>query len=499
MSSRSTRRVALGAVLALSVAAGAATLPDILNGSTALTSPAAAQVLAPQAGVGPQSFADVIDRVSPAVVSVETETRMDSPPMAQMQIPEPFRQFFGDEFMQRFGQGQGQGQGDEDEGNARPQRRAMGAGTGFIIDPAGFIVTNDHVIRDAETITVKLKSGERFKATVVGRDSKTDIALLKVDAGRTLPAVQFGDSDSARVGDWVISIGNPFGLGNTVTSGIISARGRSIGEGPYDDFLQIDAPINRGNSGGPTFNARGEVIGINTAIYSPTGGSVGIGFAIPSAMARDVVAQLKNDGKVERGWLGVTIQEVTPDIASGLGLKDAKGAVVAQVVPNGPARKADLKAGDVITAVDGKAIDSVRDLPRIIAKIDPGATAKLTVLRQGKEVTVSTEIGRMPQTDQVASAERSPGKADTAKALGMQLAQAEGGVAIVNVQPGSPAYERGLRKGDVILRVGNEAVSHPDQVVAGIERAKSAKREAVVMLVKHNDAERFVAVPVRAA
>jgi len=487
--------MALGAVLALSVAAGAATLPDLLNGSTALTSPAAAQVLAPQAGAGPHSFADVIERVSPAVVSVETEAQAARTPMAQMQVPEPFRQFFGDEFMQRFGQGQG----DDNEGNAQPRRRAMGAGTGFIIDPAGFIVTNDHVIRDAETITVKLKSGERFKATVVGRDSKTDIAVLKIDAGRVLPAVQFGDSDGARVGDWVISIGNPFGLGNTVTSGIISARGRSIGEGPYDDFLQIDAPINRGNSGGPTFNAAGEVIGINTAIYSPTGGSVGIGFAIPSAMAKDVVAQLKTGNAVERGWLGVTIQEVTPEIATGLGLKDAKGAVVAQVVADGPAQKAKLQAGDVITAVDGKTIDSVRDLPRVVAKIEPGQTARLTVLRQGKEVTVNAEVGRMPQTDKVASATPAPGKADTARTLGMQLAQAEGGVAIVSVRQDSPAYERGLRKGDVILRVGNEAVTHPDQVVAGIEKAKSAKRDAVVMLVKHNDAERFVAVPVRAA
>jgi serine protease Do len=497
MSFRLSRRVALGAVLALSTAVGAATLPDILNGSTALTSPAAAQVLAPQPSSGPQSFADVIDRVSPAVVSVETEEHVDMTPAAQMQIPEPFRQFFGDEFMKRFGQGQGQGQ-DQDDEDSHPQRKMMGAGTGFIIDPKGFIVTNDHVIRDAERITVKLKLGEKFKASVVGRDSKTDIALLKIDAGRTLPAVQFGDSEAARVGDWVISIGNPFGLGNTVTSGIISARGRSIGEGPYDDFLQIDAPINRGNSGGPTFNARGEVIGINTAIYSPTGGSVGIGFAIPSSMAKDIVAQLKDSGKVERGWLGVTIQEVTEDIASGLGLKEAKGAVVAQVVPNGPAQKAKLRAGDVITAVNGKSIDNVRELPRVVAKLEPGATAKLTVIRQGKEMTVNADIGRMPQTEKVAAAGK-PGKAEKSSVLGMQLAQAEGGVLIAGIHPDSPAYERGLRKGDVILRIGDEAVASPDDVVAGIEKAKTAKLKSVVMLVKHNDAERFVAVPVRAA
>ncbi|MBM3488536.1 MAG: Do family serine endopeptidase, partial [Alphaproteobacteria bacterium] len=436
---------------------------------------------APAAG-----FADLVARVRPAVVSVETEDRRPAAtPSAAPAIPEPFRPFFGEEFMRRFG---------EEAPAERPGRRVMGAGTGFIIDPAGFIVTNDHVVRDAETITVVLESGERFTARVVGRDDKTDLALLKLDAGRVFPAVAFGDSDEARVGDWVVSIGNPFGLGHTVTSGIVSARSRAIGAGPYDDFLQIDAPINRGNSGGPTFNLRGEVIGVNTAIFSPTGGSVGIGFAIPSAQAKEIIAALKADGRVERGWLGVSVQEVSPALAESLGLDRARGALIAQVMADGPGARARLAAGDVIVAVDGKPIERFRDLPRAIAAAKPGARTTLTVLRDRRETTLTADIGRMPATDRVATAETASGEV-----LGMRLARTESGVAVGAVRGDSPAARGGLRRGDVILRVGSTAVATPADVAAEMGKAEQAKRNGVVMLVRRDANERFVVVSLRDA
>ncbi|MDX1576284.1 MAG: Do family serine endopeptidase, partial [Kiloniellales bacterium] len=387
----------------------------------------------------------------------------------------------------------------------------QGVGSGFIIDAEGTIVTNNHVVAEADRIEVTLTNGRSYQAELVGRDPATDLAVIKIEAEAPLPFVTFGQSDDARVGDWVITVGNPFGLENSVTMGIVSARGRSIGAGRYDDFLQIDAPINRGNSGGPAFNTKGEVIGVNTAIFSPSGGSVGIGFAIPSDMVQEIVAELQEEGRVERGWLGVRIQPVTEDLAEGLDLDEPKGALIAEVTDDSPAEEAGLAAGDVVLSVNDKPIEDVRDLTRTIARLDPGVDAKLGLWRQGETETVTVELGTFPEPEQVAMAD--PGEPKSSKAvMGMRLAKLDRqareafgieeeteGVLITDVESDSWAARKGLRRGDVIVQAGLEPVSSPSEVAAAVESAKKADRKAVLVLISREEEERFVTLPLRDA
>ncbi|UEM23495.1 DegQ family serine endoprotease [Skermanella mucosa] len=480
----------------------------ILSGAAAVL-PAAAAAPVSVPGVSqelPGSFADLVDRVMPAVVNVSTvqsgdgaPEQRDLPGMPEFPPGSPFEEFFR--------------QFQEQQRGSRPRaERQQAQGSGFIIDAGGYVVTNNHVIDGADEISVTLHDGSRLDAKLVGRDPKTDLALLKVEAGKPLAYLEFGDSDTARVGDWVIAIGNPFGLGGTVTSGIVSARGRDIQAGPYDDFLQLDASINRGNSGGPTFDVQGRVIGINTAIFSPNGGSVGIGFAIPSNLAKGVIAQLRENGAVSRGWLGVQIQQVTPEIADSLGL-EPKGALVADVTANSPAAKAKLAAGDVILALDGRPVDTIKDLTRMVADSKTGSTVKLDILRRGKRETVAVTLDAMPDQPQVAAATQSPdqpGAAQTDTVLGMTLSSldmsgrrrfglSEGveGVLVVGLEDAANGVN--LRPGDVITEVGNERVAAPAQIAAKVEEAREAGRGAVLLRVNRQGTEQFVAVPIKKA
>src|SRR5579863_7810123 len=371
----------------------------------AADTPAAASPLA----AALPSFAPLVKKVMPAVVNISATLKQDAVPSDDSDSdqdqsgpdagPGPFRNFPQspfDEMLRRFF---------EQQGRPMPREhaeRTVALGSGFIIDPSGFVVTNNHVVQNADKVTVIFQDDSQHPAKVVGRDNKTDLALLKIDAPKPLPYVSWGDSSSEEVGDWVLAVGNPFGLGGSVSPGFVSARGRDIHAGPYDDFLQIDASINRGNSGGPTFNLDGQVVGINTAIYSPNGGSVGIGFAIPSSLAKPVIDQLRDHGKVERGWLGVQIQQVTPEIAKSLGLPKDQGALVADVTPSGPAAKAGFKQGDVILSFNGKEIDKVRDLPIVVAETKVGDVAQVHVWRKSGETDLTPKIAQMPENPQIA-------------------------------------------------------------------------------------------------
>jgi serine protease Do len=454
------------------------------------------------------SFADLVERVTPAVVNVSS-VQADKPATTDMPMTgTPF-----DEFFRRFG-GPGfpgfPGPDPQQPGQPfGPQQRdeAVALGSGFIIDPSGYIVTNNHVVEDAESISVTLQDGTRLDAELVGTDAKTDLALLKVSSDKPLPHVELADSDKARVGDVVLAVGNPFGLGGTVTSGIISARSRNINSGPYDDFLQIDAAINRGNSGGPTFDIEGRVVGINTAIFSPSGGSVGIGFAIPSNLAKTVIAQLKEHGTVERGWIGVQIQAVTPDIAESLGDAELKGALVAEVMPGGPASQAGLRPGDVITSVAGNPVHELRDVTRPIAMAKAGSSVDLGVLRQGRTRNIEVSLGRMPDEDQqVASARQDAGPASS-DLLGLDLAQLDAqtrrqlglpdevkGLVVVGSRDGANAGR--VRPGDVITAVGAEAVETPAQLASKAQEALKEGRKALLVRVHRQGAEQFVALEI---
>ena len=438
----------------------------------------------------PFSFADLVERVSPAVVTITSETTTTDSDDADSQIPQQFRDLFN-----QFG-----GPG------LRPQpqpHRALSAGSGFIIDKTGYVVTNNHVVDSSKKVTVKLPDGRSFTAKVIGTDPATDVALLKIESKTPLPSVEFGNDKGLRVGDWVVAVGNPFGLSNSVTAGIVSSLGRSglDSNQQYTNFIQIDAPINRGNSGGPTFDLRGQVIGMNSMIFSPTGGSVGIGFAIPASLIHDVVAQLKEHGKVSRGYLGVNIQSVTPEIASSLGLKDGKGALVAEVVPNGPAAKAGFEQGDIVTAIDGQAVEDSRDLTHKVAAVQAGRSATFTVSRQGKPMQIKVTVGTRPD-DRMASAtpakggESAPASASAA-GLGLSSLTPEArrsfnlgdgvtsGVVITRVDPDSDAATKGLQAGDVVLRIGNRAVRTPADFQAGVAEAKKGGRSSVLLLVTH--------------
>ncbi len=449
-----------------------------------------------QARPAPDSFADLADRLLPAVVNISTSQVIEGhsvPQFPQLPPGSPFEEFFK-EFSDRSRPGQ------------PSRRKATSLGSGFIIDVRGYVVTNNHVIRNADKITVILQDDTRLEAELVGTDVKTDLAVLKIEPKNKLTAVKFGNSDEARVGDWVLAIGNPFGLGGSVTAGIVSARGRNINSGPYDDYLQTDAPINRGNSGGPMFDTNGQVIGINTAIYSPSGvGSVGIGFAIPSSTAQAVVEQLIKYGQVKRGWLGVHIQGVTDEIAESLGMKEARGALVASVMENGPAAAGGLRPGDVILSFNGEDVDEMRELPRIVAQAQIGRKVAVKIRRDGKLKTLRIKVGKLDESrTETASRGSDDVKLDDL-GLGISsltgdvrgrynLAEDSRGVVVTTVDRKGPAAEKGIRPGDVIIEAGQRAVSTPADVVAGVKAAKKNGRKSVLLLVEGQRGLRFVAV-----
>ena len=450
----------------------------------------------------PNSFADLAERLTPSVVNISTTMVIEGQGNNFPKFPpgSPFEDFL------------------EEFRNNGSKRQAQALGSGFIVDVSGIVVTNNHVIEAADEIRVTLSNDKTYDAELLGRDPKTDIAVLKFDPeGATLTAVDFGDSDVMRVGDWVLAIGNPFGLGGSVTAGIVSARGRDIGSGPYDDFIQTDASINRGNSGGPLFNLDGEVIGINTAIFSQTGGSVGIGFAIASNLATNVVDQLTEFGKTRRGWLGVFIQEITPEIAETLGLKNENGALVSSVHPDGPAEAGGIKAGDVVLKFDGKPISDMRSLPRIVAETAIDTTVKVEVLRAGKIVVLKIKLGELEQAEQAGllggKSSTSPSPHSFAS-LGFTVSpitdrlRAEheipenidgkpmNGVIVVEVVQGSPASERGIAIGDIIRRIGQKQVQKPADLIDAVEDARKQKKPSFLLLIRRGERERFIAIPI---
>ncbi|WP_462320249.1 Do family serine endopeptidase [Halochromatium sp.] len=448
---------------------------------------------------GPTGFADVVERVTPAVVNVtvaqETEAVLSMP---GGQMPDEGSPLY--EFFKRFG-------GLDGMPTPSPRQRE-GEGSGFIIDAEGHIVTNNHVVEGASRIEVTLNDGEKYEAEVIGRDAKTDLALIKIDTNDSLPHVAFGDSRGARVGDWVLAVGNPFGLGGSVNAGIISARGRDINSGPYDDYIQIDAPINRGNSGGPLFDARGVVIGVNTAIFSPSGGNIGIGFAIPAETASEIVTELKTKGHVDRGWLGVQIQPVTEEIAASLGLPETRGVLVADVIAGTPAQAAGINSGDVILQAAGERMEEYRDLTKLIASIDAGTEIDLVLYRSGKTMTIPVTIGEMPSEDLAQAATDNEPAGDEPR-IGLYLApltpelRAErgldadaSGVLVAQVAPGSPAQAAGIRAGSLISMVGQQAVTQPSQVVEAVKQAAASDRPSVLLRVEQDGEQRFVAVPI---
>jgi serine protease Do len=453
-------------------------------------------------------FAQLAARLVTDVVNISTTQASTAPatkggPEAQLPGPgapldEFFRDFFGDK-------------GAPGGGNPSAPRVAS-LGSGFIIDPSGLIVTNNHVIANAEQITVTLSDDTTLQAEVIGRDAVSDLALLKVDAKAPLPAATWGDSTKARVGDWILAIGNPFGLGGTVTAGIISATARDIHSGPYDDFLQTDASINRGNSGGPMFNLAGEVIGINTAIFSPSGGSIGIGFAIPSASARPIIDQLKATGKVERGWIGARIQPLTEELAEAVGLDRTRGAMIAAVDPGSPAAQAKLQPGDVILAYDGKPIDRSRQLPRLVADTAPDATVKLTMWRDGKEQEVELKVAPLNPNRPAPPTPPEPEKPKpppSLEVLGLKLTKPTAdlrkqfslpdgakGVVITDVPPNGPATTQGLRPGDLVTAIGHETVGSLEEVQQRLAAAKKGGHKNVLVRVEREGNARFVALPI---
>ena len=453
------------------------------------------------AAPAPESFADLAEQLLPSVVNISSTQAAAG---AQFEIPQappgsPFEDFFRDFFERN-----------------RPRnapRRAASLGSGFIIDSTGYIVTNNHVITEADEISVILQDDTKYAAELIGIDEKTDLALLKIEPDRDLPALRWGDSDVSRVGDWVMAIGNPFGLGGSVTAGIISARARDINAGPYDNFIQTDASINRGNSGGPLFNLAGEVIGINTAIFSPSGGSVGIGFAVPSSIAFRVIEQLRDFGRTKRGWLGVRIQSVTDEIAESLGLDRTRGALVASVTEGGPAEGGGIEAGDVILSFDGRDIEQMRELPRFVAETEVGSVVDVEVWRKGAQQRVEISLGELEAAEELAALPGAdiPDDAVTGSIgsigvglaaltdelrLEYSLADDVAGVLVTEVDENSPAAEKGIQAGDVIVEVSQEEVSLPAHVQSRVQAAKESGRRSVLLLIGRDGDLRFVAVRV---
>jgi serine protease Do len=459
----------------------------------------------------PTGFADIVERVKPSVISVrvninEKVAKDDTANKNDDDSPfppgSPMERFF-----KRFGGPDGMPPGMRGGPRGGNRGQVTGQGSGFFISPDGYAVTNNHVVDGADKVEVTADDGKVYKAKVIGTDPRTDVALIKVEGGSNFPFAKLSDT-KPRIGDWVLAVGNPFGLGGTVTAGIVSASGRDIGNGPYDDFIQIDAPVNKGNSGGPAFNTEGEVMGVNTAIYSPSGGSVGIAFSIPASTVKTVIAQLKDKGTVSRGWIGVQIQPVTADIADSLGLKKAEGALVAEPQANGPAAKAGIESGDVITAVNGETVKDARELARTIGALAPGAAVKLNVLHKGKDTTVNLTLGQLPNSME-AKADTDKSDRDTKKRgsdvpkLGLTLAPADSvagagkdGVVVTEVDPKSAAAERGFKEGDVILEVGGKSVTNAGDVRDALDAARTDNKNSVLMRVKSGGSARFVAVPI---
>jgi serine protease Do len=440
----------------------------------------------------PDTFADLVDQLIPAVVNISTTQTVETSAGSDEQMDELFREFF------------------DRQRREQTPRRATSMGSGFLIDAAGYIVTNNHVVSEADVVTVRMQDEREFKAEIIGRDEKTDLALIKIESSEPLPYLRWGDSGQLRIGDWVIAIGNPFGLGGSVTAGILSARHRNINAGPYDDFLQTDASINRGNSGGPMFNMDGEVIGISTAIFSPTGGSVGIGFAIPASIARTVVDQLREYGKPRRGWLGVRIQSVNEELAEGLRLPTSKGALIANVTKDGPAEKAGIQQGDVVLRFDGKQVDEMRKLPLMVAETPVDKTVEVTIWRQGKELTVQVTVGELDETQTAAlesGSDASPQTGEVQTTLGLALAEISpelreqfqlsddaSGVVVTEVKPEGPASEKGLQPGDVIVEVDQKSVSTPADVAQKVGEARSNGYRVVTLLIYRNGDFQWVAL-----
>jgi serine protease Do len=462
-----------------------------LAGPSAYRENVATHAYAAEVSAQPSGFADIVAKVKPAVISVRV--KLDEGLAAYNGEDDTDQGSPMQKFFRRFGL--------PDEGNSMPQRHhfVTGQGSGFFISADGYAVTNNHVVDHAKSVVVTTDDGRTYDAKVLGRDAKTDLALIKVDGHNDFAHVQFADK-APRIGDWVIAVGNPFGLSETVTAGIVSAEGRNIGAGPYDDFIQIDAPINKGNSGGPSFDVQGNVVGVNTAIFSPSGGSVGIGFAIPAETAKLVINQLKDSGHVTRGWLGVQVQQITPEIAESMGLKSVAGALVAEPQPNSPAAKAGIKAGDIITAVNGQEVKTAGDLARKIAQMAPQSKVNITVMRNGSQQELAVALGTLPNNQQANAGSETEDHATGLPHLGLTLApgKAEGadqGVMVTGVEPGGPAAEHGFKDGDLILEVGGKTVSTPSDVTNALQNAKAGGKHAVLMRVKSGDQTRFVALP----
>lgn len=496
----SARKLALMATVVTGLGAGAYSLTPVFHDGSNIFSTAAHAQVSNEVGKvqRPVGFADIVERVKPSVISVRVNIREKADTSSEdspFTPGSPMERFF-----RRFG-------GPDGIPGLRGPRsgRVTGQGSGFFISPDGYAVTNNHVVDGADKVQVTTDDGKTYDAKVIGTDQRTDLALIKVNGRNDFAYAKLSDGQP-RIGDWVLAVGNPFGLGGTVTAGIVSARGRDIGNGPYDDFIQIDAPVNKGNSGGPAFNTDGEVIGVNTAIFSPSGGSVGIAFSIPASTVKSVVSQLKDKGSVSRGWIGVQIQTVTPDIADSLGMKKAEGALVAEPQANGPAAKAGIEAGDVITGVNNQPVHDARELARTIGGFAPDSSIKLNVIHKGQAKTVDLTLGTLPNsTEARANVDDDNNGAQHGSdvgRLGLSVAPAASvagagkeGVVVTSVDPDSPAGERGFKEGDVILEVGGKTVNSPNEVRQALNTARGDKKNSILMRVRTGDQSRFVAVP----
>lgn len=529
MTGKTASRFSLTSLLKAGTIAGVATAALVTGAPMAFN---AAHAEAVKLTAPPQvpSFADVVSAVTPAVVSVRVESRAQpasddasngfnfnfGPNFGGQNFDDlpddhPLKRFFkefggGDQYSQRGDQERDYWKNHGKRGD-KPRLRPTSQGSGFFITEDGYLVTNNHVVDGGSAFTVVMNDGSELDAKLVGRDPRTDLAVLKVDAKRKFTYVQFADDSKTRVGDWVVAVGNPFGLGGTVTAGIVSARGRDIGSGPYDDYLQVDAAVNRGNSGGPTFNLQGEVVGINTAIFSPSGGNVGIAFAIPASVAKDVVGKLMKGGEIQRGWLGVKIEPVTQDVADSLGLSEAAGALVNEPTGDSPGAKAGIKVGDVITAVDGDPVKGPKELARKIGSLDPGKVVDISVWRDGKLVSVKVTLGTLPTDPKVASAEPQQDQGTDEQAapaeltldqLGLIVAPTDDGkgVAITSVNPDSDAADKGVKEGQKITSVNNQEIKSPADIKKIVEDAKKDGRKKALFQIQDQTGNRFVALPI---
>jgi serine protease Do len=499
----SARKIALMASVVAGLGVAVYGLELVPGGFDILASPAHAQV---NGDIGkaaqPTGFADIVQRVKPSVISVKVTMTdkvagvSDRSDDGSDQLEPPMGRFF-----RQFGGPEGTPPGMRNHRGGHGVM--MGQGSGFFISPDGYAITNNHVVDGADKVEVTTDDGKTYTAKVIGTDARTDLALIKVEGGADFPYAKLAGG-KPRIGDWVLAVGNPFGLGGTVTAGIVSASGRDIGNGPYDDFIQIDAPVNKGNSGGPAFNMQGEVVGVNTAIYSPSGGSVGIAFSIPAPTVKNVVAQLKDKGTVTRGWIGVQIQPITQDIADNLGMKKPEGAMVLEPQANGPAAKAGIESGDVITSVNGEAVKDPRELARTIGSLAPGADVKLNVLRKGNDESISLTLGKLPamQEANAGPANSNPSQGSDVPRLGMTVAPAnsvEGagqtGVVVTGVDPNSAAATRGVKEGDVILEVAGKSVSNSGDIREAVKTAHEDSKNSVLMRVRSGEGSHYVAIP----